>query len=69
MPHPPPPVITIPIRTVVRMLRIAVGYGSRSEKLQRLVHSTDPDVALTARSLMVQGYLDIDNGTVNIAPK
>lgn len=65
--HPTPE--TIPLPTVVRLLRIALGYGSRTEKLQRMTHSTDPDVALTARSLMVRGYIKVDEGTIDLNPK
>jgi len=64
-----PPPETIPLRIVLRMLRIAIGYGSRTEKLQRMTHSNDPDVALTARSLAVRGYLKIDEGTIDLSPK
>jgi hypothetical protein len=57
---------SIPLRTALKMLRIALGYGSRTERITRLLNSTDPDVAITARSLMASGYLNPDLGTVDI---
>ena len=59
-----PPSETIPLITALRLIRVALGYGSRTEKLQRMLHSTDPDVALTARSLQVRGFLHVEDGTV-----
>jgi len=60
---------TLPVQTVVKMLRIALGYGSRTERMQRLLHSTDPDVVLAAQSLRYQNYLSVTEGTVNVDPK
>ncbi len=56
----------IPLRTVLRMLRIALGYGSRSDRIRRLIDSPDPDVAITSRSLQAFGYLRPDVGTVDL---
>jgi hypothetical protein len=55
---------TIPLVTALRLIRIALGYGSRTERIQRMTHSTDPDVALTARSLQVRGFLNVEDGTL-----
>ena len=55
---------SLPVRTVVKMLRIALGYGSRTERIQRLLHSTDPDVVVAAQSLRYQGFLKVVEGTV-----
>lgn len=60
---------SIPLSIVIRMLRIALGYGSRTEIITRLLNSTDPDVAIIARSLAVSGYLDAANGTIVVHPE
>jgi hypothetical protein len=54
----------IPLSTFLRMLRIALGYGSRSERIQRMLHSTSPDVAILAHSLKTHGFIDQETGTV-----
>ena len=59
----------IPLVTVVKMLRIALGYGSRTERVARLLNSPDTSVSMMANSLMHQGYLDRFTGSVNIPPK
>lgn len=55
----------LPIITVVKLLRIAMGYGSRTERIQRMLNAPDPAVAITARSLMASGFLDREAGTIN----
>lgn len=65
----PPPDRSVPIKTVVKLLRIAIGYGSRTEKIHRMLHSPDPDVAIAAHSMRIAGYLDGPNGTIVVNPK
>jgi hypothetical protein len=65
--HVPPS--TLPVITVIKLLRVAMGYGSRTERIQRMLNSPDPAVAITARSLLASGYLDRDTGTIIIEVK
>lgn len=59
---------SIPLRTVIRMLHVAMGYGSRTERITRLINSSVPDVAITARSLQAMGYLRPEIGTIDLDP-
>jgi hypothetical protein len=59
----------IPVGIVIRILRIALGYGSRTERITRLLNSTDAGVAITSRSLWASGYLKQDEGTVIVDPQ
>lgn len=56
----------LPLVLVLKLLRIALGYGSRTERIARMVNSPDPAVAITARSMMANGYLNRELGTVNL---
>lgn len=59
----------IPLITVVKMLRIALGYGSRTDRVKRMLDSPDTSVSMMANSLMHQGYLDRFTGSVNLTPR
>lgn len=56
-------------RTWLKLLRIALGYGSRTERIQRMTHSVDADVSMLATSLKFQGYLSPAEGTVRLNPE
>lgn len=54
------------LETVARALRTALGYGSRTERIQRLLHNADGDVCFLASQMKYRGIL-LEN-TVNVSP-
>lgn len=54
----------MPLSTALKLIRIAMGYGSRTERITRMLNSTDPVVSIIAHSLHAMGYLRPDTGTV-----
>lgn len=54
----------IPEAMVLKLLRIAMGYGSRTERIQRMLNCPDLGVQMMARSLMTRGLLNRSDGTV-----
>ena len=54
----------IPIITVLKLLRIAMGYGSRTERITRMLNSPDPATSMTARGLMASGCINREDGTI-----
>lgn len=44
--------------TLAKMLRIALGYGSREARIKALMDHSDTSVSTMARILHFKGYLD-----------
>jgi hypothetical protein len=55
----------LPLITVVKLLRVAMGYGSRTERITRMLNHPDPAIAITARSLMASGYINREEGSIH----
>lgn len=45
------------LRTIAKTVYIALGYGSRSERIDALLNSSDLDVAMLAQILANRGLL------------
>lgn len=52
------------LRTIAKLLYIAMAYGSRTTRIRAMLNSSDPDVEILARALKYAGYLNEVDGTV-----
>lgn len=55
------------LRIVAKLLKVALGYGSREDRIRYLLNSKDMQIGWVATQLRFSGYLK-DN-TIDLDPK
>jgi hypothetical protein len=56
----------MPAKIWLKLLKVALGYGSRTDRIKAMLNHEDVSVAMLAQSLKYQGYLHESEGTITI---